>query len=51
MLNTVLALAYSDGSIEFRDRGTMAEKFPSNDFDRVLSIQQVGVAFADDVPC
>ena len=50
-VSTVLATSYSDGHIEFRDRGTI-EVLPFNqEFDRVSSLGQIGFSFFDVEPC
>ncbi|KAH0564742.1 hypothetical protein GP486_001870 [Trichoglossum hirsutum] len=46
--NTTIAIAYSDGSIEFRDRVSMIPITPNEDFNRVSSMPQAGFAFPTD---
>ncbi|KAG9239485.1 mediator of RNA polymeras-like protein II transcription subunit 16 [Amylocarpus encephaloides] len=50
-LGKVLFFAYSDGSIEYRDRITMAETFTDHDLDRVWHLSQIGFSYSEDEPC
>jgi len=50
-LGKVIFLAYADGSIEYRDRVTMAETFNDGDLDRVWHLSQIGFSYPDDDPC
>lgn len=50
-LGKVLFLAYADGSVEYRDRLTMAETFNDGDLDRVWHLSQIGFSYPDDEPC
>lgn len=47
----VILLAYSDGSIEYRDRATMQVTFNDGDLDRVWHLSQIGFTYADEEPC
>ncbi|KAL2756219.1 hypothetical protein ACRALDRAFT_1042669 [Sodiomyces alcalophilus JCM 7366] len=47
----VICLAFSDGSIEYRDRFTMQETYNENNLDRVMTLHQVGFTFAEESPC
>ena len=49
--NTVLALAFGDGSIEFRDRSTMDLITPTDDLQHVASLTQVGFVFPAEHSC
>jgi len=50
-LGKVVFFAYSDGSVEYRDRLTMAETFNDNELERVWHLSQIGLTYADDEPC
>ncbi len=50
-LGKVLFLAYADGSVEYRDRLTMAETFNDGDLDRVWHLSQIGFSYPEDEPC
>jgi len=50
-IGKVLFFAYSDGSVEYRDRLTMAETFNDGDLDRVWHLSQIGFSYPDDEPC
>ncbi|KAN0117358.1 mediator of RNA polymerase-like protein II transcription subunit 16 [Hyaloscypha variabilis] len=50
-LGKILFLAYADGSVEYRDRLTMAETFNDGDLDRVWHLSQIGFSYSDDDPC
>lgn len=50
-IDKVLFLAYADGSVEYRDRLTMAETFNDGDLDRVWHLSQIGFSYPDDDPC
>jgi len=49
-LSTILAIAYYDGTVEFRDRLTM-DILPQNDIrEEVFSLGQIGFEFVPDTP-
>jgi hypothetical protein len=50
-LGKIVSFAYSDGSIEYRDRVSMTEAFVDGDLDRVWHLAQIGFAYPDDEPC
>lgn len=50
-LGKVLFFAYADGSVEYRDRLTMAETFNDGDLDRVWHLSQIGFSYPGDEPC
>ncbi|MCJ1388619.1 mediator complex subunit [Xylographa bjoerkii] len=50
-LSTALAVAYSDGSVDFRDRFTMQNMVPDEEPDKVTSLIQVGFGFQATDPC
>jgi mediator of RNA polymerase II transcription subunit 16, fungi type len=47
----VLCIAFSDGSVEYRDRFTMNEVYHELSLDRVMTLNQVGFTFAEETPC
>jgi mediator of RNA polymerase II transcription subunit 16 len=49
--STTIAIAYGDGSIEFRDRVSMTPITPNEDFNRVSSMPQAGFTFPTDDLC
>ncbi|KAH0544055.1 hypothetical protein FGG08_001673 [Glutinoglossum americanum] len=49
--STTIAIAYGDGSIEFRDRTSMTPIIPNGEINRVSSMPQAGFAFPVDDPC
>lgn len=44
-LNTTVAVVYSDGSVDLRDRVTMQHLTPDEGNDKVTSLAQVGFSF------
>ena len=50
-LGKVLFFAYSDSSVEYRDRISMAETFVDGDLDKVWHLSQIGFSYAEDEPC
>lgn len=48
--STTLAMVYSDGLVEFRDRTTM-EVLPPDGSGQISSLHQIGFAFFDSAPC
>ena len=49
--HSAVSLAYSDGSIEFRDRNSWAVFKPDDRVDKVASMTHVGFAFPKAEPC
>ena len=47
----VISIAFSDGSVEYRDRSTMQEVYMEPSLERIMTLHQVGYAYADDTPC
>ncbi|WQF84982.1 Putative mediator complex, subunit Med16, WD40-repeat-containing domain superfamily [Colletotrichum destructivum] len=47
----VICLAFSDGSVEYRDRFTLQEIYNEMNLDRVMTLNQVGFTFQDESPC
>lgn len=50
-LGKVIFLAYSDSSVDYRDRTTMAETFTDHDLSRVWHLSQIGFSYTEDEPC
>lgn len=50
-LGKVICFAYSDSSVDYRDRTTMAETFNDGDLDRVWHLSQIGFSYTEDEPC
>lgn len=51
-LAKTLCIAYSDGSIEYRDRETLAETSQQhNDLQRLTHLTQAGFTYLNDEPC
>jgi mediator of RNA polymerase II transcription subunit 16 len=50
-LGKVVCFAYSDSSVEYRDRGTMNEIWTDRDLDRVMHLSQIGFSYLEDEPC
>lgn len=47
----IVCMAFSDGTIEYRDRFTMQETYNETNLDRVMTLNQVGFTFAEELPC
>ena len=47
----VLCFAFSDGTIQYRDRFTMNELYSEPDTDSIMHPLQVGFHFVNDTPC
>ena len=51
-LGKVIFFAYSDSSVEYRDRTKMAETtFTDGDLDKVYHLSQIGFQYTEDEPC
>ncbi|KAL3428047.1 RNA polymerase II mediator complex subunit sin4-like protein [Phlyctema vagabunda] len=50
-LGKYICFTYSDGSVDYRDRNTMAEVFVDDDFKRVTHLTQIGFSFSPQEPC
>jgi mediator of RNA polymerase II transcription subunit 16 len=50
-LGKILCFAYSDSSVDYRDRNTMLETFTDGDLDRVWHLSQIGFSYTEDEPC
>lgn len=47
----IIFIAYSDGSVEYRDRTTMEETLNDGDTNKVLHLSQIGFSYPEDDPC
>ncbi|RKF72818.1 Mediator of RNA polymerase II transcription subunit 16 [Golovinomyces cichoracearum] len=47
----IIFLAYSDGSVEYRDRSQFLETFNDNDLSRIWHLSQIGYTYTEDEPC
>ena len=47
----VLMLAFSDGTVEYRDRFTFEELYTAEDTSKVMNLRQVGWSFTDNGAC
>jgi mediator of RNA polymerase II transcription subunit 16 len=47
----VIFFAFSDGSVEYRDRVSMAEIFSDGDLEKVWHLSQIGFSYTEDDPC
>jgi len=50
-LGRVIFFAYSDGSVDYRDRMTMLETFSDSNLDKVWHLSQIGFTYSQDEPC
>jgi hypothetical protein len=50
-LGKVICFAYSDSSVDYRDRATMSETFNDGDLNRVSHLSQIGFSYTEDEPC
>jgi mediator of RNA polymerase II transcription subunit 16 len=50
-LGRVIFFAYSDSTVEYRDRTNMAETFTDHDLERVWHLSQIGFSYPEDEPC
>ncbi|TVY60790.1 Mediator of RNA polymerase II transcription subunit, partial [Lachnellula suecica] len=50
-LGKVIFFAYSDSSVDYRDRISMAETYTDHDLDRVWHLSQIGFSYTEDEPC
>ena len=47
----VIFFAYSDSSVEYRDRMDMSETFNDGNLERVWHLSQIGFNYTEDEPC
>ncbi len=47
----VICFAFSDGTVQYRDRLTMNEIYHEQDLTRIMSPHQVGFQFTEETPC
>lgn len=50
-LGKIIFLAYSDGSVEYRERMGFTKTFSDNDLNRVWHLSQIGFTYPEDDPC
>lgn len=50
-LGKVICFAFSDGTVQYRDRVTMAEVYNERNLDSIMTLHQVGFQFTNDTPC
>lgn len=50
-LGKIIFLAYSDGSVEYRERTNFNETFNDNDINKVWHLSQIGFVYAEEEPC
>ncbi len=46
-----ICIAFSDGTVQYRDRFTMNEIYHETNTNRIMVPNQVGFQFADSTPC
>lgn len=47
----VICFAFSDGTVQYRDRLTMNEIYHEHDTNKIMNPHQVGFQFAEETPC
>lgn len=47
----IVFFAYSDSSVEYRDRSDMSETFNDSNLERVWHLSQIGLSYSEDEPC
>ncbi|KAK0730489.1 RNA polymerase II mediator complex subunit Sin4 [Lasiosphaeris hirsuta] len=50
-LGKVICFAFSDGTVQYRDRFTMHEIYNEHNLNSIMSLHQVGFQFMNDTPC
>lgn len=50
-LGKVICFAFSDGTVQYRDRVTMNEVYNEHNLSSIMSPHQVGFQFTNDTPC
>lgn len=50
-LGRIICIGFSDGTVQFRDRSTMAEMTNEDNHSRIMVLQQAGFQFDDEKPC
>lgn len=51
VFDRILVISYSDGSVEYRNRWTMAELYTEGGLDQFSHLSQAGFMIMDDEPC
>ncbi len=46
-----ICIAFSDGTVQYRDRFTMKEIYSETDVNKIMTLQQVGFEFPQNAPC
>lgn len=49
-LGQVVCFAFSDGTVQYRDRLTMDEIYNEPNIDRIMALNQVGFQFGEESP-
>lgn len=47
----VICIAFSDGTVQYRDRFSFNEIYHEINVNRIMTLHQVGFKFPDSVPC
>lgn len=47
----VICFAFSDGTVQYRDRITMNEIYNETNLDRIMTLNQVGFQYVEESPC
>jgi mediator of RNA polymerase II transcription subunit 16, fungi type len=47
----VVCVAFSDGTVEYRERSTMNEIYNEANPEKIMNLSQVGFTFTEDSPC
>ena len=47
----VICIAFSDGTLHYRDRFTMNEIYHEIDVNRIMALNQVGFRYPESAPC
>jgi len=50
-LGKVICFAFSDGTVQYRDRVTMNEVYNEHNVNSIMSPHQVGFQFTNETPC
>jgi mediator of RNA polymerase II transcription subunit 16 len=50
-LGKVICFVFADGTVQYRDRFTMAELYAEQNSNSIMSLHQVGFQFTDETPC
>lgn len=50
-LGNIIFFAYSDGTVEYRQRTDFLQPFLNDDLDKVWHLAQIGFSYTEDEPC